>query len=278
MSDLDWQNNGRLEFEVNLDGKGTWLCKMDPLSHKNIGVNASPVEEAKDQKDCRIDTRTSGDIAEVETWLSTNEVWATKTRQWHWFDVNGKAWATRSSKIVQDCNGIRRSQEKLFRCHEWWIRQENKYGGRTETVKVWICRRMPIGSKMEPREQDPQTDRRGTEASGGTEKLRGDGTREQDPRTDRRGNKASGGTEKLQGSGTKRARDQRTDQRGKKASGGMEKNCKAMEPREQEIDGQIDAGTKPVEERKSCEAMKPTEQEPRTGRRGNKDGGGTEML
>jgi DNA-binding FrmR family transcriptional regulator len=56
------------------------------------------------------------------------------------------------------------------------------------------------------------------------------------------------------------------------------KNCKAVEPREQEINGQIDAGTKPVEERKSCEAMEPTEQEPRTGRRGNKDGGGTEML
>jgi hypothetical protein len=36
-------------------------------------------------------------------------------------------------------------------------------------------------------------------------------------------------------------------------------NCKAVEPREQEINGQIDVGTKPVEERKSCEAMEPTE-------------------
>ncbi|KAJ7869411.1 hypothetical protein B0H13DRAFT_1896652 [Mycena leptocephala] len=179
---------------------------MDLSSQKNIGVNASPVVEAKRQKDCRIDTRTSGNIAEVEIWLGTNEVWATNLKAVH---------ETKESKKYG------RMDKKTNTGRRW--NQESK-----------IHRQIDAGKK-------PVEERKSCEAM------------EQESKIHRQIN-----------AGTKPVEER--------------KICKAMEPRAQEINGQIDAETKPVEEWKSCEAMEPREQDPRTGRRGNKNGGGTEKL
>ncbi|KAJ7856435.1 hypothetical protein B0H13DRAFT_1902691 [Mycena leptocephala] len=275
MSDLDWQNNGEIgvrgqlgrESDLAVHNKAIPLAEMDPLSQKNIGVNASPVVEAKHQKDCRIDTRTSGDIAEsgprsqdYDRAFGQNRMWSRVDAESEWSEGldqitsvalprcewkgMGDAEFSRSRRSYRIATESGEAKKKLFRCHEWWIldrslkavhetKESKKYGhmdkktNTAEERKLWN-QESKIHRQIDAGKK-PVEERKSCEPMEQESKNHG---------------QIDAGTKPVE----------------------ERKNCKAVEPREQEINGQIDAGTKPVEERKKIARQWNQESKRSTGR------------